>query len=196
MKRYISSQEIDNSLSDCIDLINEYKSGTQKPHIVSLYRGSLSLGVQLSNHLNAPLSIIDYQMYDGNTKEPKLIKNAGITADDLILIIDEICDRGITLKLTEKYIRETFPYNKILIYTIVGSKEHPKHYHYSIEHEVNQFTREKAWVVFPWEIINDTRCKSCKHSEPCYKNPNNQSHCNIKDKSFSNNYTCESFEVR
>lgn len=196
MKKYISSQEIDNSLNDCIDLINEYKSGTQKPHIVSLYRGSLPIGVQLSHYLNSPLSIIDYQMYDGDTKEPKLIKNAGITVDDLIVLIDEICDRGITLKLTEKYIREMFPYNKILIYTIVGSKEHPKHYHYSIEHEVNQFTKEKAWIVFPWETINDTRCKSCKHSEPCYKNPKTHSHCNLKNKSFINQYTCSDFKEK
>lgn len=195
-KKYLTSQEIDNSLMDCIDIINQNLTGVQKPHIVSLYRGSLPLGVKLSNKLQAPLSIIDYQSYDGKSKKPELMKNAGITAEDLLVVIDDICDKGDTLRLTEEYIKAWFPYNKILIYTIVGSKEHPKHYHYSIEHEVNQFTREKAWVVFPWEIINDTRCKSCKHSEPCYKNPKNQSHCNIKDKSFPNNHTCESFEVR
>lgn len=196
MKRYITPQEVDNSLNDCIDLINQNLTGVQKPHIISLYRGSLPIGVQLSNYLNIPLSIIDYQMYDGDTKEPKLIKNAGITADDLIILIDEICDRGITLKLTEKYIREMFPYNKILIYTIVGSKEHPKHYHYSIEHEVNQFTKEKAWIIFPWETITDTRCKVCNHSEPCRDNLETHSHCNLKNKSFINQHTCSGFKEK
>ena len=194
MKKYLTTQEIDNSLNDCVDLINKNISGIQKPHILSIYRGSLSIGVQLSHYLKAPLSVIDFQSYDGDSKEPNLIKNAGVTAEDILIIIDEICDKGVTLKITEEYIRNIFPNNKIIIYTIVGSKEHPPHYNYSIEHKVNPETNEKEWIVFPWEIINDTRCKSCKYSEPCYKNPNSHIHCNIKDKSFPNNNTCDDFE--
>ena len=187
MKRYLTEQEVNNSLSHCIDIINENITGVQKPHIISLYRGSLPLGVKLSNQLNAPLSIVDYQSYDGKSKKPELIKNAGITAEDLLVIIDDICDKGETLKVAEEYIKAWFPYNKILIYTVVGSKEHPERYNYSIEHN-------SQWIVFPWEIINDTRCKVCKNSEPCRDNLETHIHCNIKNKSFKNSETCSQFK--
>lgn len=193
MKKYLTEQEIDNSLMDCIDLVKQNTTGVQKPHIVSLYRGSLPLGVKLSNKLQAPLSIIDYQSYDGKSKKPELMKNVGVTAEDLLVIIDDICDKGETLKLTEEYIKAWFPYNKILIYTIVGSQEHPKHYNYSIEHPKDN-TGEKMWVVFPGETITDTRCKVCKNSEPCRDNLETYSHCNVKNKSFKNSETCSQFE--
>lgn len=187
IKRYLTEQEIDNSLMDCIDLIKQNLTGVQKPHIISLYRGSLPLGVKLSNQLNASLSIVDYQSYDGKSKKPELIKNAGITAEDLLVIIDDICDKGETIKLTEEYVKAWFPYNKILIYTIVGSNKHPERYNYSIEHE-------NRWVVFPHEQIQDTRCKVCKNGEPCNNNTDTMTHCNIKNHSYINNYSCESFK--
>ena len=186
MKKYLTEQEIDNSLSDCIDLITQNLEHGKHPHIVSLYRGSLPLGVKLSNQLQVPLSIIDYQSYDGASKKPELIKNAGITADDLLILVDDICDKGDTLRVVEEYIRGWFPNNVLLIYTVVGSTKHPSHYNYSIEHE-NQ------WIVFPHELIKDTRCKSCAYSEPCNKNPETEAHCNKYDKSFKYKHTCEYF---
>ena len=189
MKRFLSNSEIDNALSHCIDIINKEKSGIQEVHIVSLYRGSLPFGVKLSNHLNAPLSIIDYQSYDGYSKEPNFIKNAGITPDDLIFIVEDIVDRGLTMKLTEEYIRKLYPYNKIVIYSVVGSKKHPNYYYYTYEHNDD-------WIVFATEIINDTRCKVCVYSEPCRDNLETHSHCNLKNKSFINQYTCSDFKEK
>lgn len=189
MKKIITNEQIDNALLECSELISKTlreSQESQKPHIVSLYRGSLPLGVKLSHHLNAPLSIIDYQSYDGDSKKPILMKNAGIDSSELLVIIDDICDRSHTLKLTEEYVRAWFPKNDILIYTIVGSKKHPVHYNYSIEHN-------GSWVLFPWEQITDTRCKFCNFSEPCRNDTENMSHCNLADKSFSNSHTCELF---
>lgn len=151
---YLSEIEIDNGLMDCIDHINQNISGIQKPHIISLYRGGIPLGIKLSHKIPAPLSIIDYQSYDDFTQntntesKPIFIKNAGITANDLLVIVDDICDTGNTLKLTEEYVKKIYPYNKIIVYTIVGSKKHP--YYYSIEHD-------DKWIIFPHEHITDTR---------------------------------------
>lgn len=192
MKYILTEQEIDNGLMDCIDVINQNITGVQKPHIVSLYRGSLPLGVKLSNHLQAPLSIIDYQTRDGKSKKPKLLKNAGITASDLLVVVDDLVDSGKTFKITEEYVRAWFPNNQIIFWTVIGSKEHPKHYNYSIEHPKDG-TGEKMWIVFPGETITDTRCKVCKNSEPCRDNLETHSHCNIKNKSFKNSETCSEF---
>lgn len=183
-KVYLTDTQINNSLLDCVELI---KSQDKKPHIVTLYRGGLTMGTKLSHHLDAPLSIIDYQSYDGkNSKKPLLMKNAGISQDELIVLVDDICDKGSTLKITEEYIRAWFPFNKILIYTIVGSKKHPDHFNYSIEHFNN-------WVVFPWEQITDSRCVSCSYGEPCRNNPKTHTHCNKHDESFRNSDTCKKF---
>ena len=196
MKYTLKPQEVDNALLDCQEYIKENLTGVQKPHIVSLYRGSLPIGVSLSNALKAPLSIIDYQTRDGKSKKPKLLKNAGITASDLLVVIDDICDSGKTFKLTEEYIKSWFPNNQIIFWTIIGSKEHPEHYKYSIEHPQNETTGEKAWVIFPWETIEDTRCKSCHYSEPCWKAPDTHIHCNTKNCSFINSDTCDRFIPR
>lgn len=194
-KKYLTEQEIDNSLKDCIDLINQNITGVQKPHIISLYRGSLPLGVKLSNHLEVPLSIIDYQTRDGKSKKPKLLKNAGITASDLLVVIDDLVDSGKTFKITEEYVRAWFPNNQIIFWTVIGSKEHPEHYNYSIEHPKDpEDNTTKMWVSFPWEAIIDTRCKVCKNSEPCRDNLETHRHCNIKNKSFKNTETCSQFE--
>ena len=193
MKYYLTPQEVDNSLLDCQEYIKENITGVQKPHIVSLYRGSLPIGVQLSNSLNAPLSIIDYQTRDGKSKKPKLLKNAGITASDLLVVIDDICDSGVTFKLTEEYIKSWFPNNQIIFWTVLGSKEHPEHYKYSIEHPKDETSGEKAWIVFPWETITDKRCKSCHYSEPCRNAPETHIHCSMRDKSFKNSETCPGF---
>lgn len=192
MKKYLTEQEIDNGLMDCIDVIKQNITGVQKPHIISLYRGSLPLGVKLSNYLQAPLSIIDYQTRDGKSKKPKLLKNAGITASDLLVVVDDLVDSGKTFKITEEYVRAWFPNNQIIFWTVIGSKEHPKHYNYSIEHPKDD-TGEKMWIVFPGEIITDTRCKVCKNSEPCRDNPETHIHCNIKNKSLKNSETCSEF---
>lgn len=192
-KLYINNEQIDNSLFDCINLIKNNLSGVSRPHIISMYRGSLTMGVKLSHYLNAPLSIIDYQTYttdniqEINNKLPKLKLDAGITSEDLLVVVEDICDSGNSFKMVEKYLKEKYPNNKIIFYSIVGSKKHPSHFHYSIEHN-------NRWVVFKsWEEINDTRCQTCYNGVICRNNPKTHTHCNIKNKSFHNSNTCMEF---
>lgn len=145
-KHTLTTEEYQKCTLHCLELIKNNLEGVSAPHIVSLYRGGLPFSVKISNILGAPLSIVDYQSYDGNSKTPNLLKDAGIHRGDLIVILDDICDSGNSLKLTEEYLRELFPFNKFLIYTLVGSKKHPKHFNYTIEHD-------DRWVTFEWEII-------------------------------------------
>ena len=44
-----------------VAILKERYDKIPDPHIVSIYRGSLPLGVHLSNVLNCPLSIVKYQ---------------------------------------------------------------------------------------------------------------------------------------
>jgi len=98
--------------------IEDYIKENNINHIVGIYRGSLPLSVALSNRCNIPLSIIDFQTRDGNSKGPVLIKKVK-DIDENTLIIDDIYDSGKTLNT----IYEKFPKAKYLtLYKKVSTK--------------------------------------------------------------------------
>ena len=118
----------------------------KKVHLVAIYRGGLVLGTHLSNKLNAPLSIIDFQSYDGKTKEPIFIKNAGIE-DEEIVIVDDILDTGNTMIKTKQFLENLQNHNKISGYVLYRSDKTNE-----VDFEVKHVTISDSWVVFPWEI--------------------------------------------
>jgi hypoxanthine phosphoribosyltransferase len=121
-------------------------------HLVSIYRGSLGIGAHLSNILNAPLSIVKFQRYDSNDKEVKLIHNADINSSDKIVIIDDLLDRGNTLKMVYDFFHKEFSHNPIVSLTIFSSTERnnivPN----------NTYLREKPqeYIDFWWELSKNT----------------------------------------
>ncbi len=114
-------------------------------HLVSLYRGSLPLGVKLSNILKLPLSIIDFQSYDGNSNKPSLIKNAGIKQNQTIVILDDIYDTGNTLEKTRSYFLKYYP-NKIEGVVLMNNKNTPSW--------ITSLGQSNGnWIVFEdWEL--------------------------------------------
>lgn len=123
-----------------IQTIQFYVKHLKITHLVTLYRGGLPLGVTLSNRCKLPLSIIDYQSYDGNTGNPVLIKNAGIKDNDVVLLIDDIADSGRSIKASLELL-EGFNVN---VMTLYGNDKHNKEWYYCRPHN-------KEWVTFPWE---------------------------------------------
>lgn len=168
------------------DLYKLYSIIQPEDEIYAIYRGSLVPGVHLTNLLgDKELGIIQFQRYDGVDKSAKFLRKIKEVKGN-IYIIDDVFETGHTMEKCIKLLKRTYKHNQIIPYTLFGMKNNLG-VKYLREHPHN-------WIVFPWEIINDTRCKSCKYSEPCYKNPNTYIHCNIKDKSFPNNNTCKDFE--
>ena len=111
--------------------------------IVTMYRGGLILGTNLSYITNSTLSIIDYQSYDGNSEAPVLIKNT-LSKDSNMLLIDDLIDTGNTMKLVTKYL-DNLGY-KYTVLTIYGYEKYT---------ELGwQYLREKpdAWIEFFWEV--------------------------------------------
>ena len=142
--------------NDTITLIrniirNTDKKINKKIHIVTLYRGGLPFGVSLSNKLNAPLSIIDFQSYDGNTKTPIFIKNAGISVDEHIFLVDDIFDKGLTIAKAKEFIHKEYPYTKItcVVLHINDANKH-LHNHYDFD-VISANTTGGKWVEYPWE---------------------------------------------
>ena len=130
------------------DMINQEKRFT---HIIAPYRGGLPLGVALSNKTESPLSIIKYQRYDGVPHGiydgVSMMHNAGITSNELIVLVDDLVDEGITMIKCVEYLRTMFPMNPIKVYTLFGRKS------IDIDAEATYLREHPGrWIHFePWE---------------------------------------------
>jgi hypoxanthine phosphoribosyltransferase len=122
-----------------IDLIAKIDS----PHLVSIYRGSLGIGAELSNVTKLPLSIGKYQSRDGSDKEFTLPINAGIAFKDSIVILDDILDTGHTISKAFEFFRRVFPSNPLFVITIYGKESQFNNYF------IHLHTDE--WIEFYWE---------------------------------------------
>ena len=145
-KLYFDAGDFETSVKDVINLI---QSETKKVHIITLFRGGLPLGTRLSNELNLPLSILDYQRLDGDSKIVKFIKDSNIKKDEIIYLVDDIADEGSTVSKALEFLKDICT-NKIQVYTIFGNNQkHNSSWKYSFKHSGD-------WIVFgPWEGYND-----------------------------------------
>ena len=138
-KEYLSWDEYTTDIEDISNNIKDLDN----LHLVSIYRGSLGIGAHLSNILDAPLSIVKFQSYDGEDKKVELLHNAGIKELDNIVILDDIYDTGSTMKKVYDYFYKECPKAKISSFTIYGKPGLAR----------NNYTRlhSNNWIVFPWE---------------------------------------------
>jgi hypoxanthine phosphoribosyltransferase len=118
--------------------------------VVALYRGSLPIATHLTNVTNATMSIIKYQSYKNQTqlittKKPEWILDNSNESTKKVLVIDDICDTGNTMNLTNEFLRKKYPKWDITYLTIFGKAN---------DSEV-EYLREinGQWIVFPWELI-------------------------------------------
>ena len=142
-----------DDFNDDIYLLKEEIRQIEKPHLVTLYRGGLPMGTHLSNILDLPLSLVDFQSYDGHSKEPTLIKNDGISADQTLVLVDDIFDKGLTLAKTVDMLYKQFPHIRIRVFTLY-TNNHMQHLHDNYDFTVTSVRLSQGkWVVFPWESI-------------------------------------------
>lgn len=143
-KHIYTFNEYEQDIKTITEMIQKYNKET---HIIAPYRGGLPLGVALSNRTESPLSILDYQRYDGDSDKVSLIKNANIASNQTLVLVDDLVDEGITIKKCIEFLHENFPNNPIQIITIFGRKD--------IDFAApNLYVREKTdgWIQFePWE---------------------------------------------
>ena len=140
---------------DVATLAQRYKKITW-PHIVSVYRGSLPLGVHLSNILKCPLSIVKYQSRDGEDNQAEWLLN--LTDDKNLhpkffphlIVVDDIYDTGETFKSILKL--PEFDKNPDYSLMALFGNDNDDGVHYLHE----QMYR---WIVFPWERVPGQKMK-------------------------------------
>lgn len=115
------------------------------PYFVSVHRGSLPIGVKLSNKFNTPLSVIKFQTRDGEDKEPVFAINEIPSKDSKVIVLDDIFDTGLTLSKIKDFLSE---YTNVHYYVIHNNKAVEKVSDVEVL-ACNDTNGE--WVVYPWE---------------------------------------------
>lgn len=133
---------------DIKNLVRRIKYAKFEPKtVVALARGGLIPGVWLSHKLKAPLMVVSVKSYNDNREqENTVLLNSSYTVplQSPILLIDEICDKGITLNTVKRH----FESIGIVVRTVtLLYKEHS-----IIKPDwVMQKVNNDNWVNFFWE---------------------------------------------
>jgi len=141
----------DEYYQDMAKLVERYKT-IPNPHVVSIYRGSLPMGVHLSNALKCPMSIVKYQSRDGEDKKAEWLLN--LTHDVTLrpharffphlIVVDDIYDTGKTFRA----VLDLPEFDKNPIYGCIALFGNKNDDGVHFLHE--QLYR---WIVFPWERV-------------------------------------------
>ena len=107
--------------------------------IVGLARGGLVPAVMLSHRLDIKFESVTWQTRDGGLQEIGRLNNI-ITREDKVLIIDDICDSGLTLT----QVKANHPDADVAVLT---SKLDTK----LVDFVAQTYYNDDRWVIFPWE---------------------------------------------
>lgn len=121
-------------------------------YIVGVKRGGLIPAVKLSHIFNKPLIMMSCQLRDSNDKEVRLYEVEEISNDKKVLIVDDICDSGITMsQIILKFYSNGFNIDNIktssLIYN-TSQKFVVDYYAKDIDRSIDE-----RWIIFPWETV-------------------------------------------
>ena len=109
--------------------------------LVGLQRGGLPLAVKLSNLMDIPMEVLNYQTRDGETSvedlHHQLLKLGDLSE---ILFVDDICDSGKTISIIKLW-------NPEIKFTTLCSRRSDL-----IDYSPIMIPEsEDGWINFPWE---------------------------------------------
>ena len=111
--------------------------------VVSIARGGLPLGVELSHRLGLPHGVLSFASYDDDHTQ-HAIRCHGAIVDHLdvehFLVVDDVCDSGVTLQAAI----DTLSPARVTTATL-HTKPHASMTPDYVVRETD------AWVVYPWE---------------------------------------------
>jgi hypoxanthine phosphoribosyltransferase len=145
-----SWQDFDESIEI---LTNYIKSSSWIPdYIVGVKRGGLIPAVSLSHRFNKPLIMMSCQLRDSSDKEVRLYEVEEVPNDKNILIVDDICDSGITMsQIILKFYTNGFSIDNIKTCSLIYNTDQKFIVDYYSQ-EINRLNDDR-WIVFPWEKI-------------------------------------------
>lgn len=135
---------------DDISILTNYIHANQwlPDYIVGVKRGGLIPAIKLSHIFNKPLIMMSCQLRDSEDNEVRLYEVEEIPKNKNVLIVDDICDSGITLqKIVNQLIAEGFSSIKTcsLIYNF------PQDFRIDYTARMIDRYQDDRWIIFPWE---------------------------------------------
>jgi hypoxanthine phosphoribosyltransferase len=129
---------------------NLLDDGWVPDYIVGVKRGGLIPAISLSHRFNKPLIMMSCQLRDSNDNEVRLYEVEDISKDKNILIVDDMCDSGITLsKIIHKFIANEFNIGNIKTCALFYNTSQS----FIVDYTTRTIDRniDQRWIVFPWE---------------------------------------------
>lgn len=132
--------------------------------IIGISRGGLIPAVMLSHYLGVSLLPIAYSASDGagdNKEQTNIEILPSFDEGTKILIIDDICDTGNTLKR----LHQCYKKQKCVVHTCAlyykdryenVNPKNPKHGFIPTYFAHRMSMHQQEWLVFPWEDLNNT----------------------------------------
>lgn len=137
--------------SDCETIFSKLLSSNWIPdYIVGVKRGGLIPAVVLSHKFNKPLIMMSCQLRDSSDKEVRLYEVEEVPNDKNVLIVDDICDSGITMsKIMVQFFSNLFAPNNVRTCSLIYNTDQ----RFIVDYYSKEINRqiENRWIVFPWE---------------------------------------------
>lgn len=133
------------SYNEIHTMVEELAPRIQTDCILAIGKGGIIPGAMLSQILNIPFEILNYSSKNG--KGGKLnceLYKIPILFHDRILIVDEICDSGHTLKEVFDFYECHNEVQTLALFYKKTSMFEPDYYHTTINDN-------DGWIHFPWE---------------------------------------------
>jgi hypoxanthine phosphoribosyltransferase len=147
-KLFYSWQDFDADIEDLVDQIN-YRLWIPD-YIVGVKRGGLIPAIKLSHYFNKPLIMMSCQLRDSTDSQVRLYEVEEIPTDKKILIVDDICDSGVTLsKIILQFYTNGFGIDNVRTCSLFYNSEQ----NFIVDYAARNWNRStnKEWIVFPWE---------------------------------------------
>lgn len=119
-------------------------------YIVGVKRGGLIPAISLSHRFNKPLIMMSCQLRDSKDKEVRLYEVEEISNTNKVLIVDDICDSGITMsQIMIQFFSHLFAPNNVKTCSLFFNTDQK----FIVDYYAKEIDRSKddRWIIFPWE---------------------------------------------
>lgn len=144
---YLSHEDMNGYYAD---VIRKLAKDNLKPHVVfAPMRGGADFGIKVSNYYDIPFEVIQWQTRSGNERNVTQLRYLFSKYDQQnILIVDDICDSGATLKEIAE-VASMMDQTNLIFAVAIENLESPFSCDYS-SREISR-TQDTQWFIFPWE---------------------------------------------
>lgn len=152
MKEYITHEQM-NSYYNSL-LCDMARLGYSPDIVIAPMRGGADMGVKFSHYFGVPVQAINWQTRDGSETEiDKLRELLRQNRHSDILIVDDICDSGTTLKQIENAVDCHCNEESFLgtVSTAVALFKESSDIDVTFHGRSIYSDDEDTWFVFPWE---------------------------------------------